>query len=184
MKTFGQQRRSFFFAVGALGITGLLPQDIIEAQSTARQGYVLSGSEGEHLIHFRDHGNIFIKLSSATGSENFAMGTQQVMLGSGIPIHRHFKMDEAFLVLEGSGTIMLDDVRHSFEKGGTIFIPRNSWHGFENPDHELLLLWVVSPAGLDGFFRDTCTPPGSPSKQLTGEQIKRIALEKYATEFR
>ena len=184
MKTFEQKRRSFLFTVGALGMTGLLPQGIIEAQSTARQGYVLGATEGEHLVHFRDHGNIFIKLGSATGSENLAMGTQQVMLGTGIPIHRHFKMDEAFLVLEGRGTFILNDVRHSFEKGGTIFIPRNSWHGFENPDHELLLLWVVSPAGLDGFFRDTCTPPGVPPKQLTREQIKEIALKKYATEFR
>ena len=112
------------------------------------------------------------------------MGTQQVMVGTGIPIHRHFKMDEAFLVLEGRGTFILNDVRHSFEKDGTIFIPNNSWHGFENPDHELLLLWVVSPAGLDGFFRDSCTPPGVPPKQFTREQIKEIALKKYATEFR
>ena len=102
MKTFEQKRRSFLFSVGALGMTGLFPQGVIEAQSTARQGYVLSPTEGEHLVHFRDHGNIFIKLGSATGSENLAMGTQQVMLGTGIPIHRHFKMDEAFLVLEGS----------------------------------------------------------------------------------
>jgi quercetin dioxygenase-like cupin family protein len=184
MKTFEQKRRSFLFTVGALGMTGLLQQGIIEAQSTARQGYVLGATEGEHLVHFRDHGNIFIKLGSATGSENLAMGTQQVMVGTGIPIHRHFKMDEAFLVLEGRGTFILNDVRHSFEKDGTIFIPNNSWHGFENPDHELLLLWVVSPAGLDGFFRDTCTPPGVPPKQFTREQIKEIALKKYATEFR
>ena len=184
MKTFEQKRRSFLFTVGALGMTELFPQGIIEAQNAPGQGYVLSPTEGEHLVHFRDHGNIFIKLGSATGSENLAMGTQHVMLGTGIPIHRHFKMDEAFLVLEGSGTFILNDVRHSIEKGGTIFIPRNSWHGFENPDHELLLLWVVSPAGLDGFFRDTCTPPGVPPKQLTREQIKEIALNKYATEFR
>ena len=184
MKLFEQKRRSFLFTVGALGMTGLLQQGIIEAQSTSRQGYVLGATEGEHLVHFRDHGNIFIKLGSATGSENLAMGTQQVMVGTGIPIHRHFKMDEAFLVLEGSGTFILNDVRHSFEEGGTIFIPKNSWHGFENPDHELLLLWVVSPGGLDGFFRDTCTPPGVPPKQFTREQIKEIALKKYAMEFR
>ena len=184
MDTFEQKRRSFPFSVGALGASGILPQDIIEGQDAPGQGYVLGPSQGEHLLHFRDHGNIFIKVGSATGSENLAFGTQQVMVGTGIPIHRHFKMDEAFLVMEGSGIFMLNDVRHSFEKGGTIFIPKNSWHGFENPDHELLLLWIVSPAGLDGFFRDTCTPPGAPPKQLTREQIKQIALKKYDTEFR
>src|ERR1700742_4613849 len=118
----------------------------------AVRGIVLNPEEGEHLIHFRDRGNISIKLGSATGSENLALGTQQVMVGTGIPIHRHLKMDETFYILEGSGTFILNDVRHPFGKSGTIFIRRNSWHGFENPDHELLLLWVVSPAGLDGFF--------------------------------
>jgi quercetin dioxygenase-like cupin family protein len=182
MNTLEQQRRSFLFSLGGLGMSQALSRGI-SAQIVAGQGYVLAASEGEHLVHFRDHGNIFIKIGAATGSTDLAMGTQQVMVGSGIPIHRHFKMDEAFYVLEGSGIFLLNDVRHSFEQGGTIFIPRNSWHGFENPDHELLLLWVVSPAGLDGFFRDTCSPSGVPAKQLTREQIREIA-QKYDTEFR
>lgn len=144
---------------------------------------MLGPAEGEHLVHFRDHGQIFIKTGSATGSGQLSLGTQQVTVGAGIPVHRHFKMDEAFYVLEGSGTFILNDVRRSFEKGGTIFIPRNSWHGFAKPDHELLLLWITTPAGLDGFFRETCNPPGVPPKQFTREQINQIA-GKYATEFR
>jgi len=92
-------------------------------------------------------------------------------------------MDEAFYVLEGSGSFILNDVHHPFEEGGTIFIPKNSWHGFANPDHEMLLLWIVSPAGLDSFFRETCTSPGLPPKQFTHEQINDID-RKYATEFK
>ena len=154
-----------------------------QAQTAASQGYVLGTTEGEHLVHFRDAGKIFIKVGRATGSDNLALGTQQVPVGKGIPIHRHLRMDEAFYVLEGSGIFTLNDVRHPFEKGGTIFIPRNAWHGFTNPDHELLLLWTMAPPGLDGFFRDTCSPPGVPPKQLTREQVNEIA-HKYATEFR
>jgi len=154
-----------------------------QAQTAASQGYVLGATEGERLVHFRDAGNIFIKVGPATGSDSLALGTQQVPVGTGIPIHRHFRMDEAFYVLEGSGIFTLNDVRHPFEKGGTIFIPRNAWHGFANPDHELLLLWIMAPAGLDGFFRDTCNPPGVPPKRLTREQVNEIARE-YATEYR
>jgi quercetin dioxygenase-like cupin family protein len=153
------------------------------AQATATQGYVLGATGGEHLVHFRDHGNIFIKVNPVKGSRNFALGTQQLPVGSGIPVHRHLQMDEAFYVLEGSGTFTLDDVGHPIEKGATIFIPRNAWHGFANPDQELLLLWVMAPPGLDGFFRETCSPPGAPPKQLTREQINEIA-RKYATEYR
>src|ERR1700736_2216207 len=174
-----QKRRSVLFGLAGLGVRQVLAQGKKPAEHAAPQGYVLGADEGEHLVHFRDHGQIFIKAGSATGSDNLALGTQQVTIGAGIPVHRHLQMDEAFYVLEGSGVVLLNDVGHSFEKGGTIFIPRNTWHGFENPDHELLLLWLMSPAGLDGFFRETCNPPGVPPKKFTREQIREIAL-KYA----
>jgi len=145
--------------------------------SADAEGSVIAPGFGEHLIHFRDKGSIFIKFGSATGSNDLAMGTQQVMAGSGIPVHRHFKMDEAFWVLEGSGVVTLNHVQHPFEKGATLFIPRSTWHSFENPDQELLLLWVVTPAGLDGFFRETCSLAGMPPKELTREQIREIALK-------
>ena len=144
---------------------------------------MLGADEGERLVHFRDHGNVTIKFGATQGSDNLGLGTQQVTRGAGIPIHRHFVMDEAFYVVEGSGIVMLDESRHPFERGGTIFIPKKTWHGFSNPDHELLLMWVVAPAGLEGFFRETCSPPGAPPKQFTREQINEIA-RKYGTEFR
>jgi quercetin dioxygenase-like cupin family protein len=177
------ERRSFLLGLGGLGVGHVVPQSATPAPSAPSQGYVLAPSDGEHLIHFRDLGNIFIKASSATGSNSFSFGTQQVTLGTGIPVHRHFHMDEAFYILDGKGVFTLNDVPHPFEKGATIFIPKNSWHGFTNPDHELLLLWIVSPSGLDGFFRETCNPPGVPPKQFTREQLNAIA-RKYATEFR
>ena len=144
---------------------------------------MLASLEGEHLIHFRDHGDVFIKFSAASGSSNLALGTQPVLRGTGVPVHRHFEMDEAFYVLRGSGIFTLNDAPHTFEQGATIFIPRKSWHGFANPEYELLLLWMVAPPGLEFFFRETCTLPGAPPKQLTDEQIRQIAL-KHGTEFR
>src|SRR6266581_3348129 len=103
MSAFDENRRSFLFGLGSLGIIPVVPRDFIGTQSTPPQGYVLASSEGEHLIHFRDQGNVYIKLGSATGSEDLSLGSQQVMAGSGIPIHRHSHMDEAFYVLEGRG---------------------------------------------------------------------------------
>ncbi len=77
----------------------------------------------------------------------------------------------------------MNDARYAVEKDATIFIPRNAWHGFVNPDNELRVLWIIAPTGLDGYFRDTCNPPGVPPKQPTREQVNEIA-RKYATEFR
>jgi len=183
MSVLGHERRSFLMGLGGLGISSAFLQSAGQAQPVVHEGFVLGASGGEHLVHFRDHGNIFIKVGTATGSDNLALGTQQVTAGAGIPVHRHLHMDEAFYVLEGSGVVTLNDVGHPFDKGATIFIPANVWHGFENSEHELLLLWLMSPPGLDGFFRETCTPPGAPPKGLTREQIKEIA-RKYGTEFR
>lgn len=179
MKGLRQRRRGLLFGLGGFGVSQALGHRV----GADFRGYVLGATEGEQLVHFRDHGRIFIKAGSATGSGELALGTQQVTAGAGIPIHRHLAMDEAFYVLEGSGTVRLNEEQHSFEKGGTIFIPKNCWHGFANPEHELLLLWIMAPAGLDGFFRETCSPPGAPPKQLSREQIREIAL-KYGTEFK
>jgi hypothetical protein len=52
----------------------------------------MHANEGEHLV--LRGGSIFIKTDPRTGSRNLAMGTQQVLQGVGIPIHRHWKMDE------------------------------------------------------------------------------------------
>src|ERR1700674_1790681 len=117
--------------------------DRMLAHAVAPKGYVLSASEGEHLVHFNNSGNIFIKVDPVRGSGNFALGTQQLPVGADIPIHRHLHMNEVFYVLDGSGTFILNDARHPFEKGGTIFIPKNAWHGFASTDQELLLLWVL-----------------------------------------
>ncbi|MEH2485988.1 cupin domain-containing protein [Bradyrhizobium sp. AZCC 2230] len=154
-----------------------------KSRTAAPQGYVLGAGGGERLIHFRDGGNIFIKVDPAAGSGHLGLGTQQLPKGSSIPVHRHLDRDEAFYVLEGDGTVTLNDVRYSCERGGTVFIPRNTWHGFMNPDREMVLLWIMVPPGLDGFFRETCSRPGEIQRELTREQINAIGL-KYGTEYR
>jgi len=58
----------------------------IEARShnPVPQGYVLVAGEGDHLIHFRDGGNIFINIDPVKASNNLGLGTQQLPKGSGI----------------------------------------------------------------------------------------------------
>ena len=136
------------------------------------QGYVLGPTEGEHLI--RNAGSILIKVDPSRGSNNMALGTQQVPIRIGIQIHQHQEADEVLFVLEGTGFGILDDIHMSVEKGSAIYIPKGAWHGVENPDSELLLLWVVAPPGLEAFFRDVASAPGAPPKRLTSEQLNEI----------
>ena len=62
---------------------------------------------------------------------------------------------------------------------------RKLWdtHGVENPDGELLLLWVVAPLGLEMFFRQVASAPGAPPRQLTREQLNEIA-QKHGMQFK
>jgi len=155
------------------------PERVEAAQMTV--GYTLGPNEGEHLV--LRGGSIFIKADPSRGSDGITMVTQQVLAGVGIPIHRHLFMDETFYVLEGRGTVILDDVRHPIEKGGAIFIPKNTGHGFENAEHELVLLGTIVPTGLEAFFREIASPPGVPEKPRSKEQLNAIA-RKYGGEFR
>ena len=77
MSPLRQKRRSFLWGLGGLGMM-LLGKISAQAQLGARPGYVLPAGGGEHLIHFRDHGNIFIYAGPATGSDQLAWGSQQV----------------------------------------------------------------------------------------------------------
>lgn len=141
----------------------------------------LSPIDGKHLM--MRGGNVFVKTGAGGAFGRFAMGTQQVLAGVGIPIHRHFEMDETFYVAQGSGSFIMDDVHYAIEKGGSIFIPRQSWHGFENPDCELLLLWIMSPPGVEQFFPEIGTPPDVQAVQRTKDQVNAITRN-YGTEFR
>ena len=60
---------------------------LTQAQTAAPQGYVFSATEGEHLLRFRDGGKICIKVGPAIDSDNLTLGSQQVPIGAGIPIH-------------------------------------------------------------------------------------------------
>jgi mannose-6-phosphate isomerase-like protein (cupin superfamily) len=155
--------------------------NVAEVQNVSTQGYVLGPAEGEHLI--RNSGNLFIKVDPSRGSNNMALGTQQVPTGAGIPVHQHREADEVLFVLEGSGFGILGDTRMRVEKGSAIYVPTGVWHGVENPDCELLLLWVVAPPGIEAFFRDVSSAPGAPPRQLTREQLDEIA-RKHGMQFK
>jgi quercetin dioxygenase-like cupin family protein len=135
-------------------------------------GFVLQPDEGEVLAV--RNGEVVIKVDPRTGSPRLAMGTQTLRPGAGIDVHLHEQEDEILFVQSGAGVGVLGDGRTPVEAGATIFIPHGVWHGVENPEGEVSLVWVVSPPGLESFFRESGTPPGSEPKALTREQVDDI----------
>jgi mannose-6-phosphate isomerase-like protein (cupin superfamily) len=154
------------------------------------QGYILSPTEGEHLIRSSaastgaaSGGSLCIKVDPSRGSANMSLGTQVVPTGVGIRVHQHTGADEVLFVLEGRGFGILGDTRTPIEKGSAVYVPKGVWHGVDNPDSDLTLLWVVAPPGLEELFRAIGSAPGAPPKQLTLEQLNEIAA-KHQQRFR
>jgi quercetin dioxygenase-like cupin family protein len=70
------------------------------------------------------------------------------------PMHRHRQEDEYTFVLSGQIGAVADGVEVLAGPGDLVFKPRNQWHTFWNPgDEEARVLELISPAGLEQFFR-------------------------------
>ena len=173
-----------FLTVLAIAVwqpSGKSPAQATPAQSKATEGgYVLRSGEGEILQ--RGKGNtITIKVDPKTGSPNIALGTQSLEAGVGIPVHRHENEDEVLFVHEGSGVAILGDRRQAVTKGDTIYIPHGVWHGVESKEEGINLMWVVTPPGLESFFREISSVPGTPQRALTPAEIDDIGRKHGVT---
>ena len=61
-------------------------------------------------------------------------------------------------------------------EGSTMFIPPGTWHGIENPNDSMTILFMVTPQGLEKLFRGIGSPPGVPLKKLTSQQLDSIEI--------
>ena len=135
--------------------------------------YILRRGEGEVLVDSQGRTTI-IKVSPESGSRLLAMGTTDMPPGSNIIVHKHDRTEEILYLTEGTGTLILGDEKFQVEKDTTIWIPPGTWHGVENPDDHVHVLWFVTPPGLDGFFRGIAWPSGEEPKNLTAKELAEL----------
>ncbi len=166
------------FALAVLLAWHVLPAS--PARPVSR-GYVLAPEEGQILR--RPNGRVIVKVDPRTGSSRLAMGAQELDAGAGIRVHRHENADEILYIQKGNAQAILGEDRSPVGPGTTIFIPRGVWHGVESTGQGIQLLWVVSPPGIEGFFREIGSPPGSPLKNLTPAEMDEIG-RKHGTTFK
>ena len=151
------------------------------AQEDAHGGFVLAAGEGEVI---RRKGNtVTVKVDPKTGSPGMAMGTQALEPGVGIPVHMHEHADEVLFIYTGRGVAVLGGQKKDLGKGDTVFIPHGIWHGVESRGEAVDLLWVVTPPGLERYFRETGAPPGAAPKVLTPSELDDIG-RKHGVRFK
>jgi quercetin dioxygenase-like cupin family protein len=93
------------------------------------------------------------------------------------PRHVHAHEDELFVSLEGEHVIELGDAEHRIRPGESVFAPRGVPHAQRRVEAgEGRILIVVTPGGLEGFFRELATAERAGT---LGPEAYAAASERY-----
>jgi quercetin dioxygenase-like cupin family protein len=95
-----------------------------------------------------------------------SMGFQTIAARSRIREHSHGDQIELQICFRGQGRVMVEGVAHPLVPGTACFLGYDVKHEIINEsDEELVMLWVISPPGLEDFFRSIGRPraPGEQS---------------------
>lgn len=91
---------------------------------------------------------------AVTRFEGLSMGYQTVAPGGRIREHSHDDQIELQICFRGRGRVVVDGVSHPLTPGTACFLGYDVRHEILNEsEEELVLLWVVSPPGLEQFFQ-------------------------------
>jgi quercetin dioxygenase-like cupin family protein len=119
----------------------------------------------------------FLVTGEESGGSMFALDCV-VGVGGGPPPHRHLAEDELFTITEGSITFTAGEATRSVSAGESVFVPRGTRHSYRNEGTTAArMIAVYTPAGMEGWFREVCTPvddPSAPPPPLTEELIGRM----------
>ena len=116
-----------------------------------------------------------------TGFEGLSMGFQTVGQGSRVREHSHGNQIELQICFRGRGRVMVDGVAHPLVPGTACFLGYDVKHEIINEsDDELVMLWVISPPGLEYFFRAIGRPraPGEPEPPPFQRPADVVAVER------
>src|SRR5687767_3761616 len=104
--------------------------------------------------------------------------------GYGSVLHVHHQEDEGFYILEGDMTFYVGDQTIKAHPGSYLFGPRDVPHAFTVDSGPARLLFIFSPAGLEGLIREMGEPartlsippqPEEPPDEAEMERLMAIA---------
>jgi quercetin dioxygenase-like cupin family protein len=83
-----------------------------------------------------------------------SMGYQTIAPGGRVREHSHGSQVELQICFRGRGHVLVDGVRHPLVPGTACFLGHDVRHEIVNDaDEELVMLWVITPPGLEDFFQ-------------------------------
>jgi quercetin dioxygenase-like cupin family protein len=119
----------------------------------------------------------FLITGAESGGSMFSMDCR-VGAGGGPPPHKHLAEDELFFIYAGEVVFTADGATRTVRAGESIFVPRGVVHCYRNESEaEARMVAVYTPAGMEGWFLEVCTPVGDSSATpppVTPEMIERM----------
>ena len=143
--------------------------------------HIFQPGEGETLkLGPPAAGEVVITVDPQKIPAPFAMGTETLLPGAEIPVHRHLHEDEVLFIHKGQGRATVGEETMTVVPGTMAYLPREAWHGLRNTGTGVLqATWTAAPAGIEQFFRALSQLGASPDPAA----VQQVA-ERYGIEFR
>jgi quercetin dioxygenase-like cupin family protein len=128
----------------------------------------------------------------ATGEETdgqFALIEAVSRKGNVPPPHIHHREDETFYVLEGEIVVSVGDRTIKGTAETMFFLPRDVPHSFTIESEQSRMLILLTPAGLEGWFKEFSVPAQAmtlpPADEPAYGEVQRMleAAPRYGIEF-
>ncbi len=118
---------------------------------------------------------------AVTRFEGLSMGYQTIAPGGRIREHSHGDQVELQICFRGRGRVLVNGASHALVPGTACFLGYDVRHEILNEgDEELVMLWIVSPPGLEHFFRAIGRPrrPGEAAPEPFARPADVVAIER------
>jgi quercetin dioxygenase-like cupin family protein len=114
----------------------------------------------ENSIWYNGHTFSFLLEAGQTGG-SFAVIHCYFRKGGEPPAHFHRKEDEVFYILEGEICFHIGDKKLTAKEGGLAYVPKGVPHQFSLVTETAKALLLITPAGMETFFKEFSTPAQS-----------------------
>src|SRR5207245_2563421 len=154
------------------------------ADSARGRATVIQPSEGDSAWQpVPANGHADPKLTPAnTRYDALSMGYQTIAPQSRVREHSHGDQVELQICFRGRGRAVVDGVSHPLVPGTSCFLGYDVKHELinESSDEDLVMLWVITPPGLEDFFESIGRPrqPGAPAPAPFERPADVIAIER------